>query len=237
MTVMYEITVTKEFESWFKSLEPSDAEQVATALEVVESAGPALDPVKASPFLLWYDGVTGTSLSNEWTERLVRLRETAESARQLAAWQKEVVRSLESPAFLSRLAKLDRAAADRTFSAIERVKDRIRANKLRIQFLSNPQASLPSADSVKRGLSEVLALAGVEPSDVVDASSGLREMTITEPSPQIRIIYGIDVPRKCVLAILGERLNRSFYGDSVRFAERKWREYGSIATAHQPRDP
>jgi hypothetical protein len=233
---MYEITVTQEFEGWFKSLEPTTAEHVATALEVLETAGPALDPVKASPYLLWYDGVAQGARYHGWTERHLRLRKTAELAQHLALWQKEVVRSLESPAFLARLARLDGAAAQGTLWAIETVKNRIRANKLQIQFLGNPKAPVPSADSVKRGFFEVLAQAGVSPGEVADKSSGLREMTLADLSPAARIIYGIDVPNKRILVILGEPLDRSFYGDSVRLAERKWREYCASPTAeqHQP---
>jgi hypothetical protein len=235
---MYEITVTQEFEGWFKSLEPAAAEHVATALEVLESAGPALDPVKASRYLLWYDGVAGLGHSG-WTERFLRLRETAELAHHLALWQKEVVRSLESPAFLARLARLDGASAQRTLRAIESVKNRIRSNKLQIQFLGNsqvPSPPSPSPESVKRGLFEVLATAGVEPAEVTDASSGLREMTLNELRPAARVIYGIDAPGKRILVILGEALDRSFYGDSVRLAERKWLEYCELTTAH-PQGP
>jgi hypothetical protein len=233
---MYEIIVTQEFEGWFKSLEPATAEHVATALEVLETAGPALDPIKASPYLLWYDGIPHGARYQGWTERHLRLRMTAELAHHLALWQKEVVRSLESPAFLARLARLDGAAARHTLSAIERVKDRIRANKMQINFLSIPQAPPPPTVSLKRGLSEVLAMAGVAPDEVVDTSSGLREMTLIELAPQVRLIYGIDVPNRRILAILGEPLDRSFYGDSVRLAERKWREYCAVPTAeqHQP---
>lgn len=114
---MYEITVTPEFERWFEALEPCAAEQVATALEVLEAAGPALDPVKSSRYLLWYDGVTGGPVDTQWTDRLIKLRETAESARRLMLWQKEVVRCLEVPAFRAGLAKLDPGAAHRTFWA------------------------------------------------------------------------------------------------------------------------
>jgi hypothetical protein len=119
---MYEISVTREFESWFKALEPNAAEQIATALEVLESAGPALDPVKASRYLLWYDGVAGAPVDVKWAERFIRLRQTAETARQLTLWQKEVVRCLESPAFLAHMAKLDRSTAHRTFLGIERMR-------------------------------------------------------------------------------------------------------------------
>jgi hypothetical protein len=235
---MYEITVTREFEAWFKGLEQGAAEQVATALEVLESAGPALDPIKSSPYLLWYDGLGGGLPNLAWQiERWQRLRKTATAAHHLTLWQKEVVRALESPAFLGRLAKVDGAAAHLTFLGIERIRQRIHAARLRINLLAANQAEPPQPESFKRDLSEVLSLAGVAPADVADRTSGLREMTIEAASPALRLIYGIDVPRKCVLAILGEPLDRSFYGDSVRLAEKKWREYVSINEARQPWEP
>jgi hypothetical protein len=62
-------------------------------------------------------------------------------------------------------------------------------------------------------------------------------MTISDLSPHVRLIYGIDVPNRRILLILGEPLDRSFYGDSVRLAERKWREYCAITTAQPQREP
>ena len=229
---MYEITVTREFESWFKALEPNAAEQIATALDVLESAGPALDPVKASRYLLWYDGVAGAPIDTAWAERLIRLRETAEIAHRLTLWQKEVVRCLESPAFLARMAKLDRSTAHRTFQGIERMRERIHAGKLHINLLAAAKAPASASESVKHALSEVLDLAGVDADALVDSSSGLREMTLEDATPHVRLIYGIDVPKKRILVILGEPLDRAFYGDSVRLAERKWREYCANETAH-----
>jgi len=230
---MYEITVTREFESWFKALESNAAEQIATALEVLESAGPALDPIKASRYLLWYDGMTGAPIDAAWAQRLIMLHETAESARQLTLWQKEAVRCLESPAFLARMAKLDRSTAHRTFESIERMRQRIHAGKLHINLLAAAKAPAVVNESVKRALTEVLDLAGVDADAVVDSSSGLREMTLEDGTPYVRLIYGIDFPKKRILVILGEPLDRAFYGDSVRFAERKWREYCADETAHQ----
>lgn len=233
---MYDITVTPEFERWFEALEPGAAEQVATALEVLESAGPALDPVKDSRYLLWYDGV-GEQASNGWTERLIKLHQTAEMARQLTLWQKEVVRCLESPAFTSRLTRLDRGAAHRALTAVERVKERIHAGKMHINPLGDAGSLPTDAVSVKRALFEVLALAGLDPDDLVDSSSGLREMTLEELSPRVRLIYGIEVPTRRILVILGEPLSRAFYGDSVRLAERKWREYTSVTVVDQRQGP
>ena len=55
------------------------------------------------------------------------------------------------------------------------------------------------------------------------------------PAPAFRLLYGVDVERKTALIVLGEWLDRSFYGDSVRRAELMWKQYleGRL-TAAQP---
>ena len=45
------------------------------------------------------------------------------------------------------------------------------------------------------------------------------------PPPGLRLLYGIDPRRNRGLVVLGERMDRSFYGDSVRIAERQWQEF------------
>lgn len=108
---------------------------------------------------------------------------------------------------------------------------------MQINLLGGAKGRLPTTESVKRGLSEVLTLAGVESNEVIDSMSGLREMTLDELTPHVRLIYGIDVPGQRILVILGEPLDRCFYGDSVRLAERKWRDYCATTTAHHQQDP
>jgi hypothetical protein len=38
-------------------------------------------------------------------------------------------------------------------------------------------------------------------------------------------LYGVHVEQKTALFVLGEWLDRSFYGDSVRRAERMWKQF------------
>ena len=45
------------------------------------------------------------------------------------------------------------------------------------------------------------------------------------PPPGLRLLYGIDVKMNRGLVVLGERFDRSFYGDSVHRAERVWQEF------------
>ena len=81
------------------------------------------------------------------------------------------------------------------------------------------------SDGVQRALTEVLDFVGLRPEDVADTTSGLRELTLPELTPQHRLLYGIDMPRRRILAIVAEPLQRSYYGDAVQLAERRWREY------------
>jgi hypothetical protein len=60
---------------------------------------------------------------------------------------------------------------------------------------------------------------------VVGTGSGLRELCIDNVSPPLRVIFGLDYPRRRLIAILGETLDRAYYGDSVRRAEQRWQRY------------
>src|SRR5687768_285481 len=59
IVVMFEITVSTEFEAWYHALDAAAAEQVAAELNVLERLGPELDVVRASRLLLWFDGMAG----------------------------------------------------------------------------------------------------------------------------------------------------------------------------------
>jgi hypothetical protein len=231
---MFELTVTDEFERWFGALGESEAEQVTAALDLVGEAGPTLDPVKASRLLLWYDGMVQDNgpcqFAVEWQARVGA--SAVDSLRALMLWQRQVVRCLESPAVLSRLDRLDPASAARALDAVERIKNRVRALRTQISigtFLPRQgERTAPAAsgeDAVKRALEDVLRSVGLCANDCVDAASGLRELTIATEPVRLRVIYGIDVPRRRVLVLLGEALDRTYYGDSVRWAEARWRAY------------
>jgi hypothetical protein len=53
----------------------------------------------------------------------------------------------------------------------------------------------------------------------------LRELCIDNVRPQLRVLFGLDFPARRLIAILGEPLDRRYYGDSVRKAEQRWRQY------------
>jgi len=254
---MFEIAVTPEFEAWFQALQPAVAEHVAAALDLLESSGPGLDGVKASRLLLWYDGtfhIRPTSVLD--IERLEGLNEATDELRRLAFWYQEAMRWLDSPKFLARLAELDAETARAALSGIERVRGCVRVTRNWGPYLRGLWPKVPVTmqgvpgsgeaelvalrrlrvapvmaprDSVKGALLELLTLMGLDLEDAPEPPNGLRELTISTTHPPLRVIVGIDVPGKRILAILGEPLNRAYYGDSVRLCERRWREFCQLS--------
>jgi hypothetical protein len=157
------------------------------------------------------------------------------------AWK--VVGQLESRRFAARLASLP---AEQAARVLELVKDLKRAADLRFRFvLQRPIAITwrgvgdpPPRVSLDAGCAEVrrlylaaLEAAGFEALDVPAHSLALRELTRREPGPPFRLLYGVDAERNRALIALGEWLDRSYYGDSVRRAEQSWKEFLSDALA------
>ncbi|MEY2936302.1 MAG: hypothetical protein RL033_7051 [Pseudomonadota bacterium] len=218
---MFEITVSTEFEDWYQSLDSASAEQVAAELNVLERLGPGLDSLRASRLLLWFDGMTSPQ---------PELREQAAQLGQLMRRRSEALRCLETPSFQARFLKLEPRRAQQCQELIERLHARMRAARLQL-LLERGQGERPDvgriwlSDAVQAAVHEVLAFVGLRPEDVDDTSSGLRELTLSELTPAHRMIYAIDTPRRRILAILAEPLERAYYGDAVRFAERYWRDY------------
>jgi hypothetical protein len=140
-----------------------------------------------------------------------------------------VLRCLETPNFQSCFLKLEPRSAARAQELIERVRASVRAATLSLVPAQPESAwgerSLVAGEAVQAALLELLSCVGLRLEDVADRSSGLRELTLAELRPSHRLLYAIDAPRRRILAILGEPLDHAYYGDSVRLAERRWREY------------
>jgi hypothetical protein len=92
----------------------------------------------------------------------------------------------------------------------------------------------------------VAAASGLEVSDLSINSLALRELVVLSPAADVRrdgpsrhrILYGVDLRREVALIVLGERLDRNFYGDTVRRAERVWQRFlQSNAEARDPAPP
>lgn len=222
---MFEISVTGEFERWYQALDSESAEKVAAELNVLERLGPELDGVRASRLLLWFDGSPRQApLAQTWLVQQANARMS-----QVLRAQHEALRCLETPNFQARFLKLEPRGAARAQELMERLRTCVRAATLSL-VLAQPESGWSELvvvpdEAVQAALLELLSCVGLRPEDVADRASGLRELTLAELRPPHRLLYAIDAPRRRILAILGEALDHAYYGDSVRLAERRWREY------------
>jgi hypothetical protein len=91
---------------------------------------------------------------------------------------------------------------------------------------------LADVEEIRDAYLRALAAAGFDVVDVPAHSPALREIALRTPPPGLRLLYGVDVKRNRGLVVLGELFDRSFYGDSVRRAERVWQEF--LTSAPQP---
>jgi hypothetical protein len=160
-----------------------------------------------------------------------------------------VVRCLDSPAFARALKALDGANAARAIAAVGHLRHKLRAAWLQLadsgferRGLAAPTAAgahvlgerlSEAVGAVKGALETALSVVGLELGELVDRESGLRELTLANATPKLRVIYGLDVGGQRLLALIGDALIRSYYGDSVRLAEQRWREHFVSDTIEQ----
>ena len=233
---MFEMRTTDEFAAWFAALEDGPAEDVATALTTIEELGPVKAAPGSSEWLLWYDhlGAPDFVVSDEWTA----FHDAA----------KAVVSHIEAPAFAQKLYALPRERAGRILLAIERLKTATAVGRRGLAMMVAGAAARAGQPvdpyaTLRRAYQLVAATSGLEVSDLPLNSSALRELTILssaadsrrEGPSRHRILYGVDLRREVALVVLGERLDRSFYGDSVRRAERVWQQF--LQSNVEARDP
>lgn len=229
---MFEITPEAAFRTWFEGLSEPQAEEVATALEVVAHAAEALDPPGVSRALLWYDGAwAGPSVRDGGALAVaLAVRRSAEGLQSVLAWQRELLTCLDAPSFQRRLERLDDPAAAQALTSVRALRAELRAWQTRL--LLELGAGRVSADLMRerraalmQEFSGVLELLGLAPGQFIALASGLRELTVSKTAPALRVLFGIDIANKRLVALLGEPLDRAYYGDSVRFAEARWAAY------------
>jgi hypothetical protein len=182
--------------------------------------------------LLWYEGASALPVAWE-LEDWGAFRDYAQ----------QIVQALEAPRFTARLMRLAPSDAARVFEVIERLKPmadpRTRwTSRIHTAGERRGDARDPR-DELRRIYFDVLAAVGFELTDLPAHSLALRELSRRERAPGFRLLYGVDAARECALFVLGERLDRNYYGDSVRRAERRWLQFleGALrAKAHaEPR--
>jgi hypothetical protein len=142
-----------------------------------------------------------------------------------------VIDALEAPRFAARLARLGAKDAGRVLELVKSIRmatdPRSRWTlKLRDAARSARASTGEEACAeVRRMFLAALEAAGFEATDVPAHSLALRELLRRRPAPGFRVLYGVNAERETALFVLGERLDRSFYGDSVRRAERMWKQF------------
>lgn len=229
---MYEITVSEPFADWFEQLSAVAAERVAGCLEVIRATAPAIDPSLGSPLLLWFDGMGAGELPLVGPARalLEGSQRGIERYRELLAWHSAALRYLESQTFRDKLAVLDDATAKAVLAHVAEVRKAWRSAQLEVWSARPGQARIapllrPQLERLRGALENALGAAGLDAERVLTSESGLRELTVTELTPELRVIYGLDLEARRILALVGEPLARTYYGDTVRLAERAWQEY------------
>jgi hypothetical protein len=212
---MFQVVPEPEFSAWYQALHEPIAEEVTAAIDLVASAGAVLEPERLSRLLLWYDGTAdGASLAG-WAQPLQPLlRASASLMGSYLMWHQEVLSCLESPLFQERLGRLDPEPARRALLLVERLKRQLHAARL-----------AGNARGVRELFLDLLALVGLDAKLALASGSGLRELTVTNVTPQLRVLFGLDFPARRLVAILGESLTRCYYGDSVKRAEAHWQAY------------
>lgn len=223
---MLQPLTSAEFADWFDSLDEPGVEDVATAIEVVERLGPSQAAPGSRELLLWYEH---PALARVVPDSLSSDLEAWGSFRDYA---RQILEKLESARFVARLSSLSvNQAAEvlRLTQQIQRATDpRLRwALKLAGAPLRAAREVRPeqACAEVRRLYLATLAAAGFKVEDVPAHSLALRELSRRSAAFPFRLLYGVDSKRDVALFVLGERLDRAYYGDSVRRAERSWQRF------------
>jgi len=216
---MLEVLTTEEFAAWYAAQSDHDAEEVATALDVIARLGPITAAPESGEWVLWYEKA---ALSKE-VAQIDGIATFGIVARQMLA-------HLASPRFRNRLLAATPSQTRAVHAALYALREAAGLN--RRAFVAAARALAEGGGSAELALltlqhsyREALAALGFEAGDLPVHSTALRELTLRECSPRIRLLYGVDVQRRLALALVGERLDREHYGPSVRRAEAAWRGF------------
>jgi hypothetical protein len=219
---MLQVLTTPEFAEWFARLSDVAAESVAVALDLVGSIGPEQAPSDSHEWLLWYEH----PCAKEQLARMHVLDHWLGYFHQ-ARW---MIHRLQSAQFAERVSRLDAAAARAVAAGMEGLRVLTLQNRRVLAIAAEgpdaveQQIERARAD-LRRLYSEILSAAGLEFSEIPVHTGALREIRIRKTEPEMRLVYGVDVERNSALFLVGEPLDRCFYGDSVRRAESVWRMF------------
>lgn len=241
-----ELLTSEDFARWYAALDERTAEDVAATLEVIVQLGTEKEAPGSSEWLTWYEH---PSLSARLRELHPHRGVDARRLQSIHDWgvfngyARRVIKHLESRAFVERLGQLPAAAATAVRDAVTEIRRTVtRRNLMMSDYMGKtrlwtraPTAAeaielgrLADVQEVRDAYLTALGAAGFDVVDVPAHSPALREIALRAPPPGLRLLYGIDVRRNRGLVVLGERFDRSFYGDSVRRAERLWQEFLTV---------
>jgi hypothetical protein len=242
------LRTSDEFARWFAALDQATAEDIATTLEVIRQLGPGKEAPSSSDWLTWYEHPSVSDrLRDLFPYRHPHAPVNPALARFVRDWgvfngyARRVIKHLESPAFAARLRQLDASSAAAVAGAVARIKKATTKRLLLVSekrhmlqpYVARPAtpreeaalSALADVQEIRQAYFAALAAAGFDVADVPADSPALREIGLRSPPPGLRLLYGIDPKTSRGLVVLGERFDRSFYGDSVRLAEQRWREF------------
>jgi hypothetical protein len=218
-----EIHTSPEFSSWFAALADGPAEDVATAIELIERLGVDRPAPGSSEWLLWYE--------HEDAPDIVRIDDWVP----LHASAEAIVAQLERPEFMARLRDLPRDEAAQVMRALEALQASAAARRrglgMVVAGLSGRDGAADPLAVLRDAYRAVARATGIALRAAEVHSSSLREIGVTSGEARYRLLYGVDRARGIALVVLGEALDRSFYGDAVRRAERIWKEFVEKASA------
>jgi len=251
--IVVELLTSEDFSRWFASLDERTAEDVAATLEVIGQLGTEKEAPGSSEWLTWYEHPSlSARLRGLDPHRGVdpRLLQSIHDWGVFNGYARRVIKHLESRAFVERLGQLPPAAATAVRDAVTEIRKTVTRRLLALAdyrgrkklWMRAPTdaevlelARFGDVQEIRDAYLRALAAAGFDVVDVPAHSPALREIGLRVPAPGLRLLYGIDVGRNRGLVVLGERFDRSFYGDSVRRAERLWQEF--LASEPQPTQP
>lgn len=219
-----QILTTDEFARWFDAQSDQTAEDVATMLEMIGQLGVEKAAPGSRESLLWYEH---PSVANFDSPRSIAF--DLESWGAFRDYAVRVLDELEAPRFASRITTLPAKEANAVLDAIARIRratDPRRRWQLRLAGIDmRMQRPEEAIAEVRAHWFAALEAAGFVVKDVPAHSLALREFSRRAPGTPFRVLYGIHAERDRALVVLGELLDRSFYGDSVRLAEALWKRF------------
>jgi len=243
---MLDLVTTDAFAAWYQALAAGPAEDVAATLEVIVQLGTRAEAPGSSDALLWYEHPSLSQLSRRTLVDFEKraspqfLKFTQEWGR-FHGYVKRVVKHLESAPFVARLARLSSQDASLVAAAVERIKQLAKTRTLGFpefqrkrnlhpfrapsEFEATALARFVDVSEVRDAYLQALAAAGFEVVDLPPHPAALREISPRSTPPGLRLLYGIDEKQDRGLVVLGEWLDRTFYGDSVRRAEAIWGQF------------